>query len=164
MLYCIDKQYFDNLIDFEQANFLHTYLQKSLLNCKIFLVSHLTQNYYWYLQDDFYSTALKTLISVSTVILLGLIVAYHGLEVQVFILFSFLKLEKNKIGKNFGISKYFWFVISVVHDRQLCWRLANRNDMATNHPNWHWAACLCRPSDSWSLCLFVDHKAFQSRW
>ena len=34
-------------------------------------------------QEDFYSTALKTLISVSTVILLGLIVAYHGLEVQV---------------------------------------------------------------------------------
>jgi hypothetical protein len=34
-------------------------------------------------QASFYSTALKTLISVSTVILLGLIVAYHGLEVQV---------------------------------------------------------------------------------
>ena len=37
----------------------------------------------FYLQEDFYSTALKTLISVSTVILLGLVVAYHGLEVQV---------------------------------------------------------------------------------
>ena len=36
-------------------------------------------------QEDFYSTALKTLISVSTVILLGLIVAYHGLEVQVIV-------------------------------------------------------------------------------
>lgn len=35
------------------------------------------------LQASFYSTALKTLISVSTVILLGLIVAYHALEVQV---------------------------------------------------------------------------------
>ena len=35
------------------------------------------------MQEDFYSTALKTLISVSTVILLGLVVAYHGLEVQV---------------------------------------------------------------------------------
>jgi hypothetical protein len=34
-------------------------------------------------QASFYSTALKTLISVSTVILLGLIVAYHALEVQV---------------------------------------------------------------------------------
>lgn len=34
-------------------------------------------------QDEFYSIALKTLISVSTVILLGLIVAYHALEVQV---------------------------------------------------------------------------------
>lgn len=34
-------------------------------------------------QAAFYSTALKTLISVSTVILLGLIVAYHALEVQV---------------------------------------------------------------------------------
>ncbi|EZA54740.1 Small conductance calcium-activated potassium channel protein, partial [Ooceraea biroi] len=32
---------------------------------------------------SFYSTALKTLISVSTVILLGLIFAYHALEVQV---------------------------------------------------------------------------------
>lgn len=35
------------------------------------------------LQASFYSTALKTLISVSTVILLGLIMAYHALEVQV---------------------------------------------------------------------------------
>lgn len=34
-------------------------------------------------QASFYSTALKTLISVSTVILLGLIFAYHALEVQV---------------------------------------------------------------------------------
>ena len=41
--------------------------------------------YFWFdfFQDEFYSTALKTLISVSTVILLGLIVAYHALEVQV---------------------------------------------------------------------------------
>lgn len=36
-----------------------------------------------FFQDEFYSIALKTLISVSTVILLGLIVAYHALEVQV---------------------------------------------------------------------------------
>lgn len=35
------------------------------------------------LQASFYSTALKTLISVSTVILIGLIFAYHALEVQV---------------------------------------------------------------------------------
>ncbi|XP_034649954.1 small conductance calcium-activated potassium channel protein isoform X20 [Drosophila subobscura] len=35
-----------------------------------------------YTKASFYSTALKTLISVSTVILLGLIVAYHALEVQ----------------------------------------------------------------------------------
>ncbi|XP_046401101.1 small conductance calcium-activated potassium channel protein isoform X1 [Ischnura elegans] len=35
-----------------------------------------------YDKASFYSTALKTLISVSTVILLGLIVAYHALEVQ----------------------------------------------------------------------------------
>ena len=34
-------------------------------------------------QDSFYSIALKSLISVSTVILLGLILAYHALEVQV---------------------------------------------------------------------------------
>ncbi|CAO1436542.1 unnamed protein product [Diamesa tonsa] len=37
-----------------------------------------------YTKASFYSTALKTLISVSTVILLGLIVAYHALEVQLF--------------------------------------------------------------------------------
>ncbi|XP_049310587.1 small conductance calcium-activated potassium channel protein isoform X12 [Bactrocera dorsalis] len=36
-----------------------------------------------YTKASFYSTALKTLISVSTVILLGLIIAYHALEVQV---------------------------------------------------------------------------------
>lgn len=39
-----------------------------------------------YSKDDFYSIALKTLISVSTVILLGLIVAYHALEVQLFMI------------------------------------------------------------------------------
>ncbi|XP_065165966.1 small conductance calcium-activated potassium channel protein isoform X6 [Atheta coriaria] len=38
------------------------------------------------LQEEFYSIALKTLISVSTVILLGLIVAYHALEVQLFMI------------------------------------------------------------------------------
>lgn len=40
-------------------------------------------------QASFYSTALKTLISVSTVILLGLIVAYHALEVQVYVCVQF---------------------------------------------------------------------------
>uniref|UniRef100_A0A6E8W1T3 CaMBD domain-containing protein n=1 Tax=Anopheles coluzzii TaxID=1518534 RepID=A0A6E8W1T3_ANOCL len=39
-----------------------------------------------YNKASFYSTALKTLISVSTVILLGLIVAYHALEVQLFMI------------------------------------------------------------------------------
>ncbi|XP_037903330.1 small conductance calcium-activated potassium channel protein isoform X3 [Hermetia illucens] len=39
-----------------------------------------------YLKSSFHSTALKTLISVSTVILLGLIVAYHALEVQLFMI------------------------------------------------------------------------------
>ncbi|XP_031335963.1 small conductance calcium-activated potassium channel protein isoform X1 [Photinus pyralis] len=39
-----------------------------------------------YRKDEFYSIALKTLISVSTVILLGLIVAYHALEVQLFMI------------------------------------------------------------------------------
>ncbi|KAG5672745.1 hypothetical protein PVAND_002845 [Polypedilum vanderplanki] len=39
-----------------------------------------------YTKSDFYSYALKTLISVSTVILLGLIVAYHALEVQLFMI------------------------------------------------------------------------------
>ncbi|XP_043496095.1 small conductance calcium-activated potassium channel protein isoform X3 [Polistes fuscatus] len=39
-----------------------------------------------YGKASFYSTALKTLISVSTVILLGLIFAYHALEVQLFMI------------------------------------------------------------------------------
>ncbi|XP_039291578.1 small conductance calcium-activated potassium channel protein isoform X2 [Nilaparvata lugens] len=39
-----------------------------------------------YTKASFYSTSLKTLISVSTVILLGLIVAYHALEVQLFMI------------------------------------------------------------------------------
>ena len=39
--------------------------------------------FFFYFQDQFPSIALKTLISVSTVILLGLIVAYHSLEIQV---------------------------------------------------------------------------------
>lgn len=43
-------------------------------------------------QASIYSQALKTLISMSTVILLGLIVAYHALEVQVraFFLYWFI--------------------------------------------------------------------------
>ena len=40
----------------------------------------------FFFQDDFASTALKTLISVSTLVLLGLIVAYHSLEVQLFMI------------------------------------------------------------------------------
>ncbi|XP_022914717.1 small conductance calcium-activated potassium channel protein isoform X5 [Onthophagus taurus] len=39
-----------------------------------------------YRKDEFYSISLKSLISVSTVILLGLIVAYHALEVQLFMI------------------------------------------------------------------------------
>ncbi|XP_046749860.1 small conductance calcium-activated potassium channel protein isoform X2 [Diprion similis] len=39
-----------------------------------------------YTKASFYSTALKTLISMSTVILLGLISAYHALEVQLFMI------------------------------------------------------------------------------
>lgn len=39
-----------------------------------------------YTKASSYSTALKTLISVSTVVLLGLIVAYHALEVQLFMI------------------------------------------------------------------------------
>ncbi|XP_063979157.1 small conductance calcium-activated potassium channel protein 2 isoform X2 [Diachasmimorpha longicaudata] len=38
------------------------------------------------IEASFYSTALKTLISMSTVILLGLIFAYHALEVQLFMI------------------------------------------------------------------------------
>lgn len=48
------------------------------------------------LQASFYSTALKTLISVSTVILLGLIFAYHALEVQVRIKKKGKKHKKEK--------------------------------------------------------------------
>jgi len=39
-----------------------------------------------YEKTSFYSTAIKTLISVSTLILVGLIVAYHALEVQLFMI------------------------------------------------------------------------------
>jgi potassium intermediate/small conductance calcium-activated channel subfamily N len=39
-----------------------------------------------YTKGDFYSTAFKTLISVSTLVLLGLIIAYHSLEVQLFMI------------------------------------------------------------------------------
>ncbi|XP_050059940.1 small conductance calcium-activated potassium channel protein 2 isoform X2 [Aphis gossypii] len=39
-----------------------------------------------YSKTSFYSTSLKTLISVSTIILLGLIMAYHALEVQLFMI------------------------------------------------------------------------------
>lgn len=54
---------------------------------------------YCMFQASFYSTALKTLISVSTVILIGLIFAYHALEVQVRIMhiskyYNCSKIEK----------------------------------------------------------------------
>lgn len=39
-----------------------------------------------YLKSSFYSTALKTLITMSTLVLLGLISAYHALEVQLFMI------------------------------------------------------------------------------
>lgn len=39
-----------------------------------------------YTKSSFYSTALKTLISMSTLVLLGLIAAYHALEVQLFMI------------------------------------------------------------------------------
>jgi len=38
---------------------------------------------YVMLQESFYSYALKSLITISTIILLGLVVAYHWLLVQV---------------------------------------------------------------------------------
>ena len=38
------------------------------------------------LQEDLMSTGLKTLISISTVVLLVLIVAYHMLEIQLFMI------------------------------------------------------------------------------
>lgn len=50
-------------------------------------------------QASFYSTALKTLISVSTVILLGLIFAYHALEVQVRVHISKYHNCSNKVEK-----------------------------------------------------------------
>ncbi|XP_023334344.1 small conductance calcium-activated potassium channel protein [Eurytemora carolleeae] len=39
-----------------------------------------------YGKEDFYSTALKVLISASTAVLLGLILAYHSLEIQLFMI------------------------------------------------------------------------------
>lgn len=48
-------------------------------NINIYIYVEMSQMF----QASFWSTALKTLISVSTVILLGLIFAYHALEVQV---------------------------------------------------------------------------------
>lgn len=48
-----------------------------------FMRIYMYVNVLYVFQASFYSTALKTLISVSTVILLGLIFAYHALEVQV---------------------------------------------------------------------------------
>lgn len=66
------------------------------------------------LQASFYSTALKTLISVSTVILLGLIFAYHALEVQVRI--------KNPIGSMLRPCS--------VHVNNLPWTLPPRNEHA----------------------------------
>ena len=67
----------------------------------------------------------------STVILLGLIVAYHGLEVQVFILFSFLKLEKIikkviKLGKILAYQNIFdlLFQLFMIDNCADDWRIA----------------------------------------
>jgi len=45
--------------------------------------SHFITVYVSVVQDSFYSIAVRSLITLSTVVLLGLIVAYHALEVQV---------------------------------------------------------------------------------
>lgn len=63
-------------------------------------------------QASFYSTALKTLISVSTVILLGLIVAYHALEVQV-------SVPRNRIKYCIIAQLHFFIHLAVIYDRQL---------------------------------------------
>lgn len=72
-------------------------ISNEILHMKEFKLLELLWNllikyFFFFFQASFYSTALKTLISVSTVILLGLIVAYHALEVQV--RFYFLLLNR----------------------------------------------------------------------
>ncbi len=44
-------------------------------------------------QESLYSLALKCLISLSTIILLGLIIIYHAREIQVMLKHSFLVLS-----------------------------------------------------------------------
>lgn len=68
-------------------------------------------------QDEIYSYALKTLISVSTVILLGLIVAYHALEVQVKLCLTRLQLSLLDLShKNIkiGISELLQVFIQII--------------------------------------------------
>ncbi len=67
-----------------------------------------------FFQEDFWSTALKTLITVSTIILLGLIVAYHSLEVQVSLPISYNQRNFFKITSEFSS---FWsgFCKGVIH-------------------------------------------------
>ena len=67
------------------------------------------------LQASFYSTALKTLISVSTVILLGLIFAYHALEVQVRI--KKRKKEKKKKSNRLDVT----VLVNSVHVNNPYW-------------------------------------------
>ena len=77
------------------------------------------------MQEDFYSTALKTLISVSTVILLGLVVAYHGLEVQVTIKQKYwytLRWKKLKFSNDL-ITKYM-FQLFMIDNCADDWRIA----------------------------------------
>ena len=64
-----------------------------------------TNNCFFFLfQGDFPSTALKTLISVSTLVLLGLIIAYHSLEVQV--TKAVFIYSRSLINNFFGFKKY----------------------------------------------------------
>ncbi|KAK6188233.1 hypothetical protein SNE40_004459 [Patella caerulea] len=68
-----------------------------------------------YTKSSFYSIALRSLISISTVILLGLILAYHALEVQLFAVDNCVEDWRIAISVKRGVQVFVELAVCAIH-------------------------------------------------
>ncbi|ESP01237.1 hypothetical protein LOTGIDRAFT_111965 [Lottia gigantea] len=68
-----------------------------------------------YTKSSFYSIALRSLISISTVILLGLILAYHALEVQLFAVDNCVEDWRIAISVKRGVQVFVEIAVCAIH-------------------------------------------------
>ncbi|XP_064608663.1 small conductance calcium-activated potassium channel protein-like isoform X2 [Liolophura sinensis] len=85
-----------------------------------------------YSKESFYSIALKSLISISTVILLGLILAYHALEVQLFAVDNCVEDWRIAISWRRSVQMFLEFLACAVHpipgDFYFIWTTTHADD------------------------------------